>query len=157
MEYLPGTYSPGQDNLQDTPDTTASCIRTQLHPPALGPLSSAARTWDPSLPTGGLTLVPGPGFTHWWAGTSPRISWTLTLPVSQHWLCPPLSTCWGFLARCLVILATSAKAKAWQPTRRGASQAYQTTCSSQPATTEGSQQPPEEEPLKHIALVTRGE
>ena len=122
--------------------------------PALGHPSPHSQPYqEQAPPTSRPKLALGPpapkppilvGSAHQWANTSPR-------------------TPWGSTDSCLMtqphLLAASShhKKTAWQPTRQGASHAYQTTHSSQPTTTEGPTQPTLGATLVHIALETRGE
>ena len=56
--------------------------------PALGSLGPAARLQALALPASIWHQPPGLGFTHQWAGSSPGVYWTLTLPTSEAGLVP---------------------------------------------------------------------
>ena len=132
----------GPYQLQDTLDPSTSCPRIQPHSPAgQHPRPCSQPCQEPALPTSRLTLDLGPSdsqpptaepsSTHQWASTSPKI---LQGPA-----------------------ACSLATQPWQPTRPGASHAYQTAHSSQPATRGGPMQPKYRASLEHIALMTTRE
>ena len=50
---------------------------------ALGSLAPADKLQELTLPASSLSLTPGPGFIHQWAGNSSRVFRTLTLPTSE--------------------------------------------------------------------------
>ena len=67
----------GQHKFQDILDPAANCQGLALPisnlMPALGLLGPGTRLQDLALSTSRLALTPGPGFTHLWAGSSPRV------------------------------------------------------------------------------------